>query len=174
MYAKEFIIPEDVSVEVDGKSVKVNGSKGEIKRTFKLPKGVKIEKKDNKFVASSEMDKRNIKALVGTLIAHMRNMIKGVKQGYTYKMKIMYSHFPMNVKVEGGRVVTQNFIGERTSRTANIIGNTQVNIQGQDIILTGIDVEEVGSTASNIEQSCRIVGYDKKRFNDGIFIMSAE
>lgn len=174
MYAKEIVIPDDVSVEVSANRVKVSGTMGEIKREFTIPKSVKIEKKENKFVASSELERKKIKALIGTLVAHMRNMIKGVTQGYTYKMKIIYSHFPMNVKVEGGKVVTSNFIGERTSRVAKIIGNSQVNIQGQDVTITGIDVEEVGSTASNIEQSCRIVGFDKKRFNDGIFIMPSK
>ena len=32
------------------------------------------------------------------------------------------------------------------------------------------DVDEVSQTAANIEQTCRIVGYDRKIFKDGIFI----
>lgn len=172
MYSKEIIAPEGVTVEVDGNKVKVSGGKGEIKREFKLAHGVKIQKQDNKITAASESSDRKTKALVGTIIAHIRNMIKGVREGYTYRMKIVYSHFPMNVKVDGDKVITQNFLGERTPRTAKIAGNTQVKIEGQDVIVTGIDLEEVGSTASSIEQSCRIVGYDKRRFSDGIYFVS--
>lgn len=162
------------SVEVDGNKVKVSGSKGEIKREFKLAHGIKIQKQDSKITVLSESSDRKTKALIGTIIAHIRNMIKGVVEGYTYKMKITYSHFPMTVKVDGDKVVTQNFIGERTSRTAKISGDAQVKIEGQDITITGINVEEVGLTASNIELSCRIVGYDKRRFSDGIYLVQSK
>ncbi len=170
MYSREFSIPEGVTIEVDNNKVKVSGSKGEIKKEFKLTYNTKIQKQDKKIVVSSESEERKAKALVGTIAAHLRNMSKGVTEGYTYKMKIVYSHFPMTVKIDGNKVVTQNFIGERTLRTAKIIGNTQVKIEGQDMTITGIDLDEVGATASNIELSCRIVGYDKRRFNDGIFL----
>ncbi len=174
MYSKEIIIPEGVTIEVDGNKVKVPGSKGELKREFKLLYDMKIKKEDGKIIVVSESSHRKAKALVGTIIAHIRNMIKGVTEGYTYRMKIVYSHFPMNVKVDGDKVITQNFLGERTPRIAKIAGNTQVKIEGQDVIVTGIDIEDVGLTASSIELSCRIVGYDKRRFSDGIYIQGRE
>ena len=174
MYSKEITITEGVTVEVDGNKVKVSGGKGEIKREFKLAYSIKIQKQDNKIIISSESSHRKTKALVGTIIAHIRNMAKGVTEGYTYKMKIVYSHFPMNVKVDGDKVVTLNFIGERTPRIAKIAGNTQVKIEGQDVTVSGIDLEEVGLTSSSIEQSCRITGYDKRRFSDGIYISGRE
>jgi len=174
MYSKEIAIPEGVTAEVEVNKIKINGSKGELKREFKLAYGIKIEKLDNKVKVSSESSVRKAKALVGTIVAHIRNMVKGVTEGYIYKMKIVYSHFPMTVKVEGGKVVTQNFIGERTPRIAKIVGDIEVKIEGQDVTITGTDIEDVGLTASNIEQSCRIVGYDKRRFSDGIYIQKAK
>ena len=170
MYSREIAIPEGTSVEVENNKVEVSGSKGELKREFRLGYNMKIQKLDSKVTITAESSKRKAKALVGTLIAHIRNMIKGVQEGYTYRMKIVYSHFPMAVKIDGDKVVTQNFMGERTSRTAKIVGNTQVKIEGQDVTITGIDIEDVGLTASNIELSCRIVGYDKRRFSDGIYL----
>lgn len=170
MYSKEIIISDDISGEVYGNKVKVSSNKGELEREFKLTHDVKIRKEDNKIIAASESSDRKTKALVGTITAHIRNMMKGVKEGYTYKMRVVFSHFPMNVKVDGGKVVTQNFLGERTARIAKIVGDTQVKIEGQDITITGIDLEDVGLTASNIELSTRIVGYDKRRFSDGIFL----
>ena len=174
MYAREITIPEGISIEVSGNKVKVSGSKGELKREFKLAYETKIEKLENKLKVASESDRRKAKALVGTVIAHVRNMIKGVTTGYTYTMKIVYSHFPMTVKVEGKKVVVNNFVGERTPRIAKIVGNTDVKINGQDMTITGVDPEETGQTAGNIELSCRIVGYDKRRFSDGIYIVSKE
>ena len=174
MYSKEITITEGVSAEAEGNKVKVIGNKGELKREFKLVHDTKIQKQDNKITVVSESSKRKAKALVGTIIAHVRNMIKGVTEGYVYKMKIVYSHFPMNVKVDGDKVITQNFLGERKPRIAKIAGDTQVKIEGQDVAVTGINLEDVGLTASSIEQSCRIVGYDKRRFSDGIYIYSKE
>jgi large subunit ribosomal protein L6 len=63
-------------------------------------------------------------------------------------------------------------LGERVPRVAKIVGKTQVKVEGSDLIVTGINIEEVGQTAANIEQACRIVGYDRRKFMDGIYIVS--
>jgi len=164
-------VPEDVSIELIGKKVKVSGPKGSLEKEFLL-KGVKIEKSEKKIKTSSESERRKDKSLVGTVLAHIRNMIDGVREGYTYKLKIVYSHFPVTAKVEGDKIVVQNFLGERTPRTAKIVGNSKVEIKEQDITVTGIDLDEVSQTSANIEQACRIVGFDRRRFPDGIFITS--
>ena len=172
MIAREMQIPDGVSVEVVGNIVKISGPKGTITKKLPLVKGVKIEMKDNKIVVSSEVDRRKYRAIVGALIAHIRNCIKGVQEGYTYKLKICFSHFPITVKVEKGRVIIQNFLGERKPRVAKIVGNAEVKIEGPIITVTGIDLDEVSQTAGNIEVATRIVGYDRRKFQDGIFIIS--
>ncbi len=173
MYSKELIIPAEATVDITGSKVKVSGAKGQLERSFAL-REIKIEKTDNKVKVSSESEKRKTKALVGTVLAHIRNMITGVTKGYTYKLKVVFSHFPVTVKVEGDKVSIQNFLGERMPRIAKIIGQAKVEVKGQDISVNGIDVEEVSQTASRIEQACRIVGYDRRRFMDGIFLVSGE
>ena len=170
MYVKEVEIPEGVEVEIEGVKVKVKGPKGELEREFGV-KEVKIEKKENKVVVSSEEARRKKKALVGTIAAHIRNMIKGVTEGFTYKLKIVFSHFPMNVEVKGDEVLIHNFLGERTPRVAKIVGDTKVEVQGNEVIVSSIDIEAAGQTAANIEQACRIVGFDRRRFQDGIYIV---
>jgi len=167
----ELIIPDNVTIEIDNKQVKVSGPKGELKREFKYFHDIKIEKKDNKLVVASSSDRKKVKAMGGTIIAHVRNMIKGVTEGYTYKMRIVYSHFPVTVKVEGNKVLVQNFLGENVPRVAKIIGDTKIEIKGQDVILAGTDREAVGQTAGNIEQACRISKYDRRIFQDGIYIV---
>jgi large subunit ribosomal protein L6 len=171
MYSVELKIPEDVKVEIEGKKVKVSGKNGKLERTF-AEKEIKIELSEGKIVISSESERRKFKALVGTIAAHVKNMIEGVTKGFTYRLRVVYSHFPITVKVEGDKVLIQNFLGERAPRVAKIVGNTQVKVEGSDLIVTGINVEEVGQTAANIEQACRIVGYDRRKFMDGIYIVS--
>ncbi len=175
MFEKVVEIPEGVEVEIDGYSVKVRGKLGEVNKTFKVwRKDVKIEKIDNKIRVYSESERRKTKAMVGTVAAHIRNMIIGVTKGYTYKLKIIYSHFPVTVKVDGNKVYIQNFLGEKKPRVATIAENTKVEVKGSDVIVTGIDKDNVGKTASNIEQACRIVGKDRRRFIDGIYLYSKE
>jgi len=173
MYSKEFKIPENVKIEVDDKTVKISGEKGQDKRNFS-EREIKIEIKDNKLVVSSESERRKVKALTGTIISHIKNMVTGVTKGFAYRMRVVYSHFPVTVKVEGKNVLIQNFLGERSPRIAKIVGDVQVKVEGSDLIISGIRLEDVGQTASNIEQTTRIVGYDRRKFLDGIYIVGRE
>ncbi len=169
---KEVKIPEGIEVSINGE-VKVIGPKGEVKKKFELG-DIKIEKVGNKLTISSQSEKRKVKAMVGTIAAHIRNMIEGVRKGYNYKLKVVYSHFPISVKVEGDKVLIQNFLGEKTPRIAKIVGKTQVKVEKDEITVSGIDLEEVGQTASNIELACRIRRRDRKIFQDGIWIVGRE
>jgi len=171
MYFKELVIPEGVNVEISNHSVKVSGPKGTLERKLDLEKGTKVEKVENKLKISSESEERKVKAKIGTSVSHVQNMIDGVTKGFVYKLKVIYSHFPITVKVEKDTVMIQNFLGERTARVAKIVGESQVKIEGQEISVSGIKLEEVSQTAANIEQATRIVGYDKKVFQDGVYIV---
>jgi large subunit ribosomal protein L6 len=86
-------------------------------------------------------------------------------------MKIVYAHFPMTVKADGSKVTIENFLGERHPRTAKILGDTQVQIKGDEVIVSGINKEEVGQTMANIEQATKIKGRDPRVFQDGIYLV---
>jgi large subunit ribosomal protein L6 len=173
MYEKEIKIPEGFTTEVSGMKVVVSGPKGKLSREFKGMFGVKIERTADGVKASSESEMRKQKSKVGTVIAHVRNMFRGLNEGYTAKLKIIYTHFPVTVKVEEKdmRVMVTNFLGEKTPRAAKIFGDdTKVEIKGADIVITGTDIEAVGQTAANLEQKTRVRAHDRKVFQDGIFI----
>jgi large subunit ribosomal protein L6 len=174
MYSKEVVVPEGVNVEIARGKFKVSGTKGSMEKKFELNKEIKVEKVENKIKISSENERRNTKALIGTNIGHIKNAIEGVTKGFVYRLRVVYSHFPVSVKAEKEKVVISNFLGERTTRIAKIVGQTQVKIEGSDIVLSGINIEEVGQTASNLELATRIVGVDKKIFQDGIYLVSRE
>jgi len=171
MFSKEIKIPEAIMVEINNKKIVVSGKNGRFEKEFVFKEDMMIEKKDDKIVVSSEYERKEIRALIGSIIAHIGNIFKGVPECFTYKLRAGYSHFPITIKVENGKVLIQNFLGERTPRVAKIIGNTDVKVDKSDLIVTGNNLEDVGQTAANIEQSCRIVGYDKKRFQDGVYII---
>jgi large subunit ribosomal protein L6 len=97
-------------------------------------------------------------------------MITGVTKGYTYKLKIVFSHFPISVKLEEKNIVIENFTGERKARYTKILGDVKVKIETDDIILSGINLEEVSQTAANIEQATRVKGKDVRVFLDGLYV----
>jgi large subunit ribosomal protein L6 len=106
----------------------------------------------------------------GTLEAHVKNMVRGVVEGYEYRMKVVYSHFPIQLKQQGERLEINNFLGEKQPRMANIIEGVTIKIGSDEVTLTGIDKEKVGNTAANIEHATRITKRDPRVFQDGIYI----
>jgi len=166
-------IPEGVNVKVEGLKISVSGKKGSLEKDFSSPlfsKVISIEKSNSSIKVSSKSDKRKIKSEVGSLAAHIKNMIKGVTEGFECKLKIVYIHFPMNVKVAGKEVVISNFLGEKAPRRAAIVGDTKVEVKGDEIIVKGIDKNEVGQTAANLERATRVPARDRRVFMDGIFV----
>jgi large subunit ribosomal protein L6 len=85
-------------------------------------------------------------------------------------MKVVYSHFPIQLKVQGDRLEINNFLGEKQPRSAKILEGVTVNLGNDEVILTGIDKERVGNTAANIEHATRIRKRDPRVFQDGIYI----
>jgi large subunit ribosomal protein L6 len=83
---------------------------------------------------------------------------------------MVFSHFPISVKVKEKTVSIENFTGERNPRKAKIIGDAQVKVQGEDVIVQGINLEEVSQTAANIEQATKVKRKDPRVFLDGIYV----
>jgi len=167
---EEVEIPQGVDVKIEGLKVTVKGPKGEVTKDFSHARGVIIRKEDNKVIVETYFADRKKKALVPTIASHIENMITGVTKGYRYKLKIVYSHFPISVKVSGDKVIIENFLGEKAPRIAKIVEGARVRVEKDDVIVEGIDIEVVGQTAANIERATRIKGYDRRVFLDGIYI----
>ncbi|MGC9517380.1 MAG: 50S ribosomal protein L6 [Methanomicrobiales archaeon] len=166
---EEIPVPEDVEVTINNE-VQVKGPKGELSRKF-TSKKVTIKQEDSKVVLETPFPKKKDKAMLGTTKSHITNMIHGVTEGFTYKMKIVYAHFPMTVKAAGDKVTIDNFLGERYPRTAKIVGNAKVQIKGDEVLVTGINKEDVGQTMANLEQATKIKGRDPRVFQDGIYLV---
>ena len=169
----EIIVPEGVEVDIKGDFIVAKSDKGEVTRKFPENK-IKITKKDNIISLEVPTEKRRQLALLGTYRGHVNNMMKGVTEGVSYKMKIVYSHFPMTVKAQGDTIVIDNFLGERYPRKTKILKDVSVAIKGQDITITGIDKENVAQTAANLEQVTKIKKLDPRVFQDGIYIIEKD
>ena len=164
-------VPQGVTVTLTGNSLKVKGKSGELVRDFP-GRMLQIVKEGNDVVVRADLPRKKTRSLVGTYAAHLRNMVQGVQEPFEYKMKICYSHFPIKTKVTGDRFMIENFLGEKTARKARIMGATKVKVSGEEISITGPNVEHVSQTAANIEQATIIRGFDPRVFQDGIYITS--
>jgi large subunit ribosomal protein L6 len=169
-YEKRIEVPTGCKVSIEDKTITVTGPKGTLKRTFSQP-STSIALEGNELVASTQITKKRSRALVGTVIAHARNMFQGVLNGYTFEMKIVYSHFPINVEKNDKDIIIKNFLGERGVRRASICEDVDVQIREDDIIITGIDLEHVSQSAASIQQSLRLRGKDKRVFMDGVYVI---
>ncbi|VVB70110.1 50S ribosomal protein L6 [uncultured archaeon] len=168
--ARQVEIPEGVAVSVDGNTVTVKGPKGEVSRQLSYPE-IEIRKEDSRLVVNSRLDRKQHRAMVGTLAAHIGNMIAGVTSGYEYRMKVVYSHFPIQLKTASDELIINNFLGERKSRSAKIMPGTKVEIGKDEVVVKGIDKEHVGQTMANIEQATKVRGFDIRIFQDGIYLV---
>ena len=175
MAEKELIqtvkVPVEISVEVpDKNSLVLKSGKGEVKKVFKSHR-LRISHKENEIMLEGAPANKQTRALLHSVVAHIKNMVEGLLYGYKYELKIVYSHFPLTAEVEGSQVKVKNFTGEKFNRWAKIIGGAKVEIKGQDITVSGINKEEVGQTAANLELSTKVRKKDIRRFQDGIYII---
>jgi large subunit ribosomal protein L6 len=161
--------PDNVEVTLEGRTITVKGPRGALVRDFSFaPVSIELNGKNMRIWA--EWPRKKETSLVGTLRSHIENMITGVTKGFTYKLKIVFSHFPISVKLKDKTVLIENFTGERNPRKAKVVGNVQVKIQSEDIFIQGMDVEEVSQTAANIEQATKVKRKDPRIFLDGLYV----
>lgn len=164
-------IPAGVTVTMEGSVVMVKGKKGELNRDMWYP-NINITIEGNVIRLTTDSKKKQITSMVGTLAAHVSNMCTGVSSGFQYSLKVVYSHFPIQLKVQGDIFEIVNFLGEKFPRHAKILKGTTVKVGNDEVTVTGIDKEVVGATASNIERATRIRDRDPRVFQDGIYIIS--
>lgn len=164
------ILPKEVSASYINRILTIKTEKAELKKSMKNYRA-NISIEGNKIIIEGKPITRRTRDIVKTAIAHIKNMVEGAVYGYKYKLKIVYSHFPMTAQVEKNTVLVKNFLGEKFPRTSKIKGNSKVEIKGAEIIVSGYDKEEVSQTASSIEQSAKVKNKDIRRYQDGVYLV---
>ncbi len=169
-YEQRIEIPSDCQISLEDKTITISGPKGSLERSFPEPQ-TNIQTEGNELVVSTHINRKRTRALVGTVIAHIRNMLLGVQHGYEYEMKIVYSHFPISVEIKDKTVIIKNFIGERGTRKARLVGDVDIRTTEDEVFISGINIEHVSQSAANIQQACKIRDKDRRVFLDGIYVI---
>ena len=117
-------VPANVTVTVDNNVVTVKGPKGEL--STKIHENINVEVKENEITVTRTDD--NYKNFHGTINSVIKNMIKGVTDGFQLKgnklvVNAGYSH-PVEVDIPTGVKV-------------DVTSNTELTISGIDKCLVG-------------------------------------
>ena len=162
-------IPDSVKASIAHKILHVQGPLGKTRKAFKkIPVDVQVEGK-NVILKSIGIRKRDY-AIFKTAESIINTLFKGVQTGYTFKMKVVYAHFPITVKVKDGQIHVENFQGERAARVSKIFGDTKVVAKGDDVIITGPVLTDVSQTAGSLQQNTKVKNKDHRVFLDGLYL----
>ena len=165
----EVEIPTGVTVEVDQDTVSVKGEKGSVSKKLFNPR-IAIAVQNNGVVIKALRLSKREKKLVNSFAAHLRNMIKGVKEPYKYVLKVCSGHFPMTVSINGDEFSIKNFLGEKAPRILKLKQDVSVKVEGDRLLVESVSKELASQTAADIEQLTRRTKYDTRIFQDGIYI----
>ncbi len=149
----------DNNIRVEGNTVYVGNNKLEFKG-----EQLKIWIEDGEL----KVEAAN-KALINTVKRKVMNLINGVKNPYKMELVARYLHFPIKLVYKDGKLEIHNFLGEKKPRIAKIPEGVNVEIKGQNIILTSVDKEKLGNAYTNIKRATYISKKDRRIFQDGIY-----
>lgn len=166
-------LPDNVKASYENSVLTLKGPNGENKKSFATGE-ISIKTAEGSIIIAYGKGGKRSKKSVQTIKAHIRNMIKGVQEGHTYKLKMCAGHFPMSATISGNELVVKNFIGEKHPRRLGISPEVKASVDGQEIILKSANKEAAAQCAAAIEHLTKRAGFDRRIFMDGIFITNKD
>ena len=118
---------------------------------------------------------RKQKAQVTSVRSQIANMIRGVTEGFKFKMRFAYAHFPIQANIEnkGKQVQIQHFLGEREIRKIDCLPGVTASRTEEEkkyITLEGTDLNNISQTCALIHQSVLVKEKDIRQFLDGVYV----
>merc|ERR1719327_635529 len=146
-------VPDDVTCTIKARKVTVKGPRGEISKDLSH---VQAD------IAVVEMSTKKLKGKhvrvaiwngqykricsVKTLIGLINNMFVGVTEGFRYRMKLVYAHFPISAVIskDGSQIEIKNFLGGKKTHLIKMNKDCKVFLQKPDVskdelVFDGID-----------------------------------
>ncbi|KAF5344130.1 hypothetical protein D9758_008860 [Tetrapyrgos nigripes] len=189
LQTEELDIPEGVEVSIKSRLITVTGPRGTLTKNVRhVNMDIRLVKgKASKVSLAVWQGGRKHVACLRTIKSLITNMINGVTkeevameltdigQGFRYKMRAVYAHFPINAIIQdGGRALEiRNFLGEKTVRHVDMLAGVIISeskAQKDELILEGNDIDNVSQSAASIQGSCRVRNKDIRKFLDGIYV----
>jgi large subunit ribosomal protein L6 len=154
---KIIVVPKGVKVNVDARSVEVQGPKGKLRQM--LPPGVRFELKDDHLHAQTIEDNPELKKFHGLARSLVANAVKGVTDGFQKDLDIVGVGYRAEVK--GKQVIFA--LGYSHPVVFEIPEGINIAVDKQThLTVTGIDRQLVGQVAANIRRLRKPDPYKQK------------
>ena len=150
-------IPAGVTVEVaENNVVTVKGPKGTL--TKELPVEMEIKVEGEEVIVTRPSDLKKMKSLHGLTRTLINNMVVGVTNGYTKELEVNGVGYRAS---KAGKVLTLNLGYSHPVEMEDPEG-LESKVDGNKIIVSGIDKEKVGQYAAEIRDKRRPEPYKGK------------
>lgn len=141
---KSIIVPDGVSVSVDGNEIKITGPKGEMSRKF--PKVIELDISKNKLMVKPKGKNERAKVFQGTFRAIIANMITGVTKGWSKELEMNGTGY--RAELQGNNLVLT--VGLSHPVIIEPPEGISFKVEKTDITVGGTDKETVGLVAAKI------------------------
>lgn len=150
-------IPAGVTVDIaENNHVTVKGPKGTLERT--LPKEMEIKLEGSQVTVARPNDIKKMKSLHGLTRTLINNMVIGVTEGYTKELEVNGVGYRAS---KSGKDLTLN-LGFSHPVIMTDPEGLESKVDGNKIIVSGIDKEKVGQYAAEIRDKRRPEPYKGK------------
>lgn len=151
-------IPEKTEVSINSGLVSVKGPKGSLERSF-LP-NINITSDGKQVSLSVSKESKQTNALWGTYASHIKNMVRGVNDGF--EKKLILEGVGYKSQVNGNKLVLA--LGFSHPVEVEIPSGLSVKAEKNLLTISGIDKELVGSFSAKIRALKKPEPYKGKGF----------
>ncbi len=144
---KPVAVPAGVTAKLDGQTVTIKGSKGEM--SFTAPEDVTVEQKPEGIVVTPRSDTQKSRAMWGMSRTRIANLVEGVTKGFTTTLEIQGVGYRAALK---GRDL-QLSLGFSHEVVHKVPAGVTVAVAGakqEVVVVSGIDKQAVGQVAADI------------------------
>ena len=150
-------VPAGVTVDIaENNHVTVKGPKGTLERT--LPTEMEIKKEGDEIIVTRPNDLKKMKSLHGLTRTLINNMVIGVTDGYTKELGVNGVGYRSQ---KSGKVLTLHLGYSHPVEMEDPEG-LESKVDGNKIVISGIDKEKVGQYAAEIRDKRRPEPYKGK------------
>ena len=140
-------VPSGVTATVDGQTVKMKGSKGEL--SFVAPEEVTVAMENGAVQVNPRDDSKTARAKWGMSRAQVANLVEGVTKGFEKKLEISGVGYKAAV---AGKVLKLSLGYSHDVDYPIPAGITIATPRPTEVLVSGIDKQKVGQTAAEIRE----------------------
>jgi large subunit ribosomal protein L6 len=140
-------VPSGVTATIDGQTVKLKGSKGEL--SFVAPEEVTVAMENGAVQVNPRDDSKTARAKWGMSRAQVANLVEGVSKGFEKRLEINGVGYKAAV---AGKVLKLSLGYSHDVDYAIPAGITIATPRPTEVLVSGIDKQKVGQTAAEIRE----------------------